>query len=183
MGKEFTLNFKFYVIAEIASICLLVWFGSTLVRISELEETPIISNTVNFTNADSGVQNSLLTVDVAQNDKYVKIEITQGNPTVTLCPAGDSDNTDCAQTDSDVIDLKGIDTTDSTVWIVQPGSYTLDISDSQNEPVSYNLSVLHQPGASTLLRIAVETTICGIASIGFGWVIRKERKKRRLQGL
>lgn len=183
MGKEFALNFKFYVIAEIVSICLLVWFGSTLVRISELEETPIVSDTVNFTNADSGVQNSLLTVDVAQNDKYVKIQITQGNPTVTLCPAGDSDNADCAQTDNDVIDLKGIDTTDSTVWIVQPGSYTLDISDSQNEPVSYNLSVLHQPGINTLLRIAVEAAICGVASIGFGWVIMKERKKRRLQGL
>ena len=177
------MNFKFYVIAEIASICLLVWFGSTLVRISELEETPIVSDTINFTNADSGVQNSLLTVDVAQNDKYVKIQITQGNPTVTLCPEGDSNDADCAQTDTDVVDMKGIDTTDSTVWIVQPGSYTLDISDNQNEPVSYNLSVLHQPGASTLLRIAVEAAICGVASIGFGWVIMKERKKRRLQGL
>lgn len=169
--------------AEIASICLLVWFGSTLVRISELEETPVVSDTITFTNADSGVQNSLLTVDVAQNDKFVKLQITQGNPSVTLCPVGDSDTTDCAQTDTDVIDLKGIDTTDSTVWIVQPGSYTLDISDSQNEAVTYNLSMLHQPGASTLLRITVEAVICGVASIAFGWVIIKERKKRRLQGL
>ena len=183
MGRKFALNFKIYVIAEIASICLLVWFGSTLVRISELEETPVVSDTITFTNADSGVQNSLLTVDVAKNDKFVKLQITQGNPSVTLCPVGDSDTTDCAQTDTDVIDLKGIDTTDSTVWIVQPGSYTLDISDSQNEAVTYNLSMLHQPGASTLLRIAVEAVICGVASIAFGWVILKERKKRRLQGL
>ena len=183
MEKEFVLNFKIYVIAEIVSICLLVWFGSTLVRISELDETPIVSDTISFTNADSGPQNSLLTVDVAQNDKFVKLQVTQGNPSVTLCPEGDSDTTDCAQTDTDPVDLKGIDTTDSTVWIVQPGSYTLDISDNSNEIVSYNLSVLHQPGVSTLLRIGVETAICGVASIGFGWIILQERKKRRLQGL
>jgi hypothetical protein len=183
VGEELALNFKIYVLAEIVSICLLVWFSSTLVRISELEETPIVSDTVDFTNAASGVQNSFLTVDVAQNDKFVKFQTTQGNPTVTLCPAGDSDTSDCAQTDTDPVDMKGIDTTDSTVWIVQPGSYTLDILDNSNEVVSYNLSVLHQPGASTLLRIGVEAAICGVASIGFGWIILKEKKKRRLQGL
>ncbi len=183
MAKGFALNFKIYVIAEIASICLLMWFGSGLVRISELEEIPIVSNTLNFVNAASGVQNSFLTVDVAHNDKFVKLHITQGNPTVALCPMGDSNYADCAQTDTNVMDLKGIDTTDSTVWIVQPGSYILNISDSQNEPVSYNLSFLHQPGENALLRLGVSAAIFGAASIGFGWIILKEKKKRRLQGL
>ncbi|MDE1727490.1 MAG: hypothetical protein KGH89_09570 [Thaumarchaeota archaeon] len=51
--------------------------------------------------------------------------------------------------------------------------------DSRNEPVIYNLSALHQPRASTLLRIAVEAVTCGMASIGFGWVIMKEKKIAR----
>jgi len=177
------LSFRLFVVAEIVSICFLVWFGSGLVRISELDEEPIVSNTLNFTNAQSGVQNSFLTVDVAQNDRFVKLQLTQGNPDVTLCPQGDSNNADCASTDTNETDLRGIDLTDSTVWQVQPGSYTLGISDSQNEVVSYNLFVIHQPGENTILRMVLSTLAFGIASIGFGYMILRERRKRRLQGL
>jgi hypothetical protein len=176
------LNLKIFVVAEIVSICLLVWFGYGLLRISELVEEPVVSNTINFANDQSGA-NSLMTVDVAQNDKFVKLQVTQGYPNVTLCPVGDTDPKDCAPTDTNLIDLKGIDISGSTIWMVQPGSYSLGISDSQNELVSYNLFVIHQPGSSTILRLVVSTLVCGCASIGFGWVIMKERKKRRLQGI
>ncbi len=177
------LSFRIYVIAEIISICLLMWFGYGLVRVSELEEIPVISDTINFTNAASGPQDSFLTVDVAQNDKLVKFQVTQGNPSATLCPEGDTDTTDCATTDTDPLDLKGIDTTDSTIWQVQPGSYALDISDNQNEVVNYNLYVIHQGGENALVRLTLSALACGIASIVCGWLILKEKRKRRLLGL
>jgi hypothetical protein len=157
-----------------------VWFGYELLRTSELIEEPVVSNTINFANDQSGT-NSLLTVNVAPNDKFVKLQITQGYPDVTLCPVGVTDTQDCAPTDTNIIDLKGIDITGSTVWIVQPGSYSLGISDSQNELVSYNLYVIHQPGSNTILRLVVSTLVCGCMCIGFGWAIMKEAKKRKLQ--
>ncbi|MGI0046358.1 MAG: hypothetical protein ACREBB_04115 [Nitrosotalea sp.] len=177
------MGFRVYVIVEIISICLLMWFGYGLVRIAGLEEEPVVSDTLNFTNAATGPQNSFLTVDVAQNDKLVKFQVTQGNPTATLCPEDDSDNTDCATTVTDPLVLNGIDTTDSTVWQVQPGSYTLNILDNQNEVVSYNLFVIHKAGANTILRLALSSLVCGAVSIGCGWMILKEKRKRRLQGL
>jgi hypothetical protein len=177
------MNFKIYVVAEIVSICLLVWFGIGLLRIATTEEEPVISNTINFANADSGNQNSFLTVDVAQNDKFVKFQVTQGNPVATLCPQGDSVVTDCAQTDHGALDLSGIDTTGSVVWKVQPGVYTLGISDNQNELVSYNLFVIHQPGINAIARLSLSALVCGVASIVIGWVILKEIKKRKLREL
>lgn len=177
------MGFRVYVIAEIISICLLMWFGYGLVRISALDEEPVVSDTLNFTNAATGPQDSFLTVDVAQNDKLVKFQVTQGNPSASLCPAGDNVNTDCAPTVTDPLVLKGIDTTGSTIWQVQPGSYTLDISDSQNEVVSYNLFVIHQGGTNAIIRLALSALVCGAVSVGCGWLILKERKKRRLQGL
>lgn len=179
----FVLGFRIYVIAEIVSICLLVWFGYGLVRIAALEEEPVISDTLNFTSAASGPQDSFLTVDVAQNDRMVKFQVTQGNPSATLCPAGDTNTSDCAQTVTDPLVLKGIDTTGSTIWQVQPGSYTLDISDNQNEVVSYNLFVLHQGGTNALIRLSLSALVCGAASIVCGWLILKEKRKRRLLGL
>ena len=174
------MDIKIFVVAEIVSISLLVWFGYGLLRTSELVEEPVVSNTVNFAN-DASSTNSLMTVVVGQNDKFVKLQVTQGYPNVTLCPVGDSDPRDCAPTDTNILDLKGIDITGSTVWMVQPGSYSLGISDSQNELVSYNLSVIHQPGSNTLLRLVLSTLVCGCTSIGFGWAIIKEKKKRRLR--
>jgi len=177
-----TLNLKIFTIAEIISLSLLVWFGYGLLRTSELIEEPVVSNTINFTSDQSGT-NSLMTVDVAQNDKFVKLQVTQGYPDITLCPVGSIDPKDCAPTDTNILDLKGIDITGSTVWMVHSGSYTLSISDSQNELVSYNLSVIHQPGSNTILRLVVSILVCGCVSIGFGWLIMKEKKKRKLQGI
>jgi hypothetical protein len=174
------LNIKILVVAEIVSICLLVWFGYGLLRTSELVEEPVVSNTINFAN-DVSSTNSLMTVDIAQNDKFVKLQVTQGYPNVTLCPIGDPNPMDCAPTDTNILDLKGINIRGSTVWMVQPGSYSLGISDSQNEIVSYNLFVIHQPGSNTVLRLVLSTLIFGCASIGFGWAILNERKKRSLK--
>jgi hypothetical protein len=175
------MNFKIYIVAEIVSICLLMWFGLGLLRVAELEEEPVVSNTINFTNTDVENQNSFLTVDVAQNDIFVKLQVTQGNPGATLCPQGASAATDCAQTDTSALDLKGIDTAGSTIWKVQQGSYTLGISDNQNELVSYNLFLIHQPGINTIARLVISTLVFGVASLVCGLMISKEIKKRNFQ--
>jgi len=178
--EEKLTNFKIYVIAEIFCICLFAWFGLSLLRVGAPIEEPVVSNTINFAGTDLN-QNSYLNVDVAQNDRFIKFQVTQGSPSANLCPQGDSDPSDCAQVDKDPQDLQGIDMSGATVWQVQPGSYTLIISDNAEEKISYNLSVIHQPGINTIMRLSLSTLGFGVASIVCGWLVLREIKKRKLQ--